>query len=153
MRFYLIDATPRFLARSESEARRAAKAAGASFAPIEVPSDKSGLFDFLNELYASLEPAPAARADPEIEEEAWVDIAAANPPAPALTADRLASELTAERLEAMFTPPAATQRPAPRLMPSSADSLCEAISELEGIALGNVALEVAARFKALAARA
>lgn len=65
MRYYRVNAEPPFLLTDGGEAKREAKARGVDFEALEIDTSKTGLKDFINELYAShVAPALAVDADP-----------------------------------------------------------------------------------------
>jgi hypothetical protein len=140
MIFYRIPAhagQPIWLEATQSEARSACKARGlkpSEFEQIDIPTDKAGLMATLNRLYA------AATASPAREE-------AAEP-----VEEPEARHMSQSDVDALFTAPVSAQRVTPRLFSAGADidALEEAIMELEGHQLGNVAQTVCCRMKELA---
>lgn len=104
-----------------------AKRMGKGWVPIEVPTDKQGLIDYLNAL-------PHRQSQPEMAVPAWSD--------DDLPTDHFVTKAPSTII--MDPGPTATKAPLHR------DRVCEAISTYDGADLGYVALEVACRFKALA---
>lgn len=105
------------------------KDAGKGHTPVDVPVDKAGLIDYLNAMGA----APVAALSDE-------DRFANN-----YVADREAEEKARHRSQAEID---ALFEPTYRALPC--DKVCAAVSSYSGTDLGMVALEVAARYKALA---
>lgn len=133
MIFYLIPAAagqPETLEATQDDARAACRFRGLkpnAFEPHEVPTDKAGLMRYLNDMrlarYVDALNAPKPLTHDEIRN--------SNSPEAQVAARRIASGESA--------------RPAP-----TEEAICLAIADMSGTALGHVALEVSARYKALA---
>lgn len=157
MIFYRINATPAFLAGTQADARREAKAAGAKWEQVDVPTDKAGLLAFVNDLFKQAAPQmplgapqePAERSEPAPGSMSQGQVDALFAPAPAREARRdgwgdnpIHSAAAIDRRAGL-----------PADEGERVDAICDAIEELRGHHLGNVCCAVAHRFRLLEQRA
>ncbi len=117
-----------------------AKADGKGWTPEEVPVDKAGLIDYLNTHRVSQQ-APESSPVPDVATP-YIERYNRTSQSGGIEAEPFTG-LTQAKVDEMFA-----DRNQPKALPR--DALLEAVADMTGTDLGFVALEVAARFKALA---